>query len=160
MVNITDCAIACAEWCATCATNCKVAIHAHTMPSISDWGFLLIGCGDSFFSGAAVHDLVGSNWIFFCMFTVIYQACLGSFMLQLSICPRSVWDIIWLIGIWLVGSWSISPKMGGKVASNEHTWPMGVHRSSKVCFSSSALKLISHQYYKFLVLGTSFYSNL
>jgi hypothetical protein len=58
------------------------------------------------------------------------------------------------------GSWSISPKMGGKVASNEHTWPTGVHRSSKVCFSSSALKLISHQYYKFLVLSTSFYSNL
>ena len=67
---------------------------------------------------------------------------------------------IWLIGIWLTGSWSISPKMGGKVASNEQIWPMGVHGSSKVCFSSSALKLISHQYYKFLVLGTSFYSNL
>jgi hypothetical protein len=110
-----------------------------------------------------VHVLVGSNWIVFCMSTVICQACLiviGSFMLQLSICPRSVWDIIWLIGIWLIGSWSISPKMGGKVASNEHTWPMGVHRSSKVCFSSSALKLVSHQYYKFLVLSTSFYSNL
>ena len=74
----------------------KVAIHAHTRPTISDWRFLLIGCGDFFFSGAAVHVLVGSNWIFFCMFTVIYLACLiiiGSFMLPLSICPRSVWDI-------------------------------------------------------------------
>jgi hypothetical protein len=103
---------------------------------------------------------------FFCMFTVIYQACLiviGSFMLQLSICPRSVWDIIWLIGIWLIGSWSISPKMGGKVASNEHIWPMwgfiGVPKFVSL-HQLWTLKLISHQYYKFLVLGTSFYSNL
>ena len=42
----------------------KVTIHAHIMPAISDWGFLLIGYGDFFFSGVVVHVLVGSNWIF------------------------------------------------------------------------------------------------
>jgi len=40
------------------------------MPTISDLGFLLIGCGDFFFLGAVVHIPVGSNWIVFCMSTI------------------------------------------------------------------------------------------